>query len=139
MPAPLPDDVRAAILADIKAGTKSRNQIARDHGVSPSTVTRLAQTDGLDEAFDRSQTEKATTARVADSKAGRVDHTADLLDLSRAALARLRERLPDMSDRDLITLLGVAADKHIALGRLDSDDQGLSAVDAWLRDIIGQP
>ncbi len=40
MPAPIPEHTKQAILADIRAGQKSRAQIARDHGVSVGSVTR---------------------------------------------------------------------------------------------------
>ena len=43
MPAPLAPARARPILADIKAG-KPRHQIARDHSVNDSTVTKLAGT-----------------------------------------------------------------------------------------------
>jgi integrase len=71
MPKPLDETKRAAILADIRAGQKPRNQIARDHDVSPSTVTGVAKTAGITDAFDRSQTLKATRAKSDDNAAKR--------------------------------------------------------------------
>src|SRR5690606_29394390 len=68
LPAPIPDHKRQAILADIKAG-KARNAIAREHGVSPSTVTNIAKSAGMTDAFDRSQTKRATEAAQADNAA----------------------------------------------------------------------
>ena len=88
MPKPLPPKKRAAILADIKAGQKSRNQVARDHGVSTSTVSGIAKQANLTEAFDRSGTEAATRARVIDCKAAREQLKSDLL----ADAQRFRER-----------------------------------------------
>jgi len=61
---------RNAIIADIKAGHQ-RNQIARDHTVSGSTVTKIAGQEGLTDAFDRTQTENATRARGIDLAATR--------------------------------------------------------------------
>lgn len=80
MPRRLDDTKRAAILTDIKTGAKPRNQIARDHGVSPSTVTGIARDAGLDTAFDRSAVESATRAKVADNAARRAQIVSDLLD-----------------------------------------------------------
>lgn len=79
MPKPLSDTLRTAIAADIKAG-KPRNQIARDHGVSGSSVTKIAKAEHLDGAFDRAQTNKATRARADDNAAKRTQLQSDLLD-----------------------------------------------------------
>jgi len=70
LPAPLDDAKRQAIITDIKAG-KPRNQIARDHSVSGSTVTRTAKTAGITKPFDRSKTENATRAMQSDAAAER--------------------------------------------------------------------
>jgi DNA-binding MurR/RpiR family transcriptional regulator len=43
MPAPLDPKIRAAILADIQGENPQRNEIARKHHVSPSTVTKIAR------------------------------------------------------------------------------------------------
>lgn len=137
MPPRIPDDKRADILADVQAGEKSRGKIAREHGVSTTTVSKIAREEGIDQPFSREQTEKATAAAVTDAKARRAALASDALTGAQAALDRLRERVADMSDRDLITLFGVATDKHVALDRHDSDTTGLAAVDAWLRDMIG--
>lgn len=65
MPRPLDPAKRRAILTDIKAGHQ-RNEIARDHNVSGSTVTKIAAQEGIENAFDRTQTQNATRARNAD-------------------------------------------------------------------------
>lgn len=157
MPPRIPDDRRQAILADIQAG-KPRNAIAREHGVAASTVSRIAEESGVDEAFDRTKTENATRARQIDTKALRAAISADLL----VDAARLRERawspytvpmsiggkeggielvtteLPPLSEvRNAYTSVGIVLDKHLRLEQHDSDTQGLAAVDAWLRDMMG--
>ncbi len=78
MPPPLNPQIAADILRDIQdtahatgSDKLSRNEIARRRGVSPSTVTKIAQQHGLAEAFDRSQTVKATRARQFDTAAVR--------------------------------------------------------------------
>ena len=143
VPPRLPDDKRAAILADIQTGTKGRNQIARDHGVSVSTVTKVAKKSGSTDAFDRSQTENATRAAVADSRARRALLAADLLEDA----SKLRDRAwkaysyyeRGMGGPELVTLdlpplkevkeayvaLGVAVDKHVVLERHDATDPGM--------------
>jgi hypothetical protein len=70
VPKPLDPQIRTAIIADIKAG-KPRNQIARDHGVSGASVTKIAGQEGITNAFDRSQVENATRARTIDLAATR--------------------------------------------------------------------
>lgn len=147
MPAPLDASKRAAILTDIKAGKLSRNAIARAHGVSSSTVTKLARDTGDATAFDRSQTEKATRAVEIDNRARRAIIAAELLN----DVAHLRERawspytvvvgtaqgaqkvtldLPPLGDvRSAYTSIGIVLDKHLALDRHDNSG-GAGADDA---------
>ncbi|MGW9210962.1 helix-turn-helix domain-containing protein [Embleya sp. NPDC055664] len=66
MPPRIDDTVRAAILADVAAGTLSCRVIAKQHGVSPSTVSKLAAEAGPADAFERTQTQKATAAATVD-------------------------------------------------------------------------
>ncbi|MFC7739715.1 hypothetical protein ACFQXA_37715 [Nocardiopsis composta] len=87
MPPRLPDDVRAAILDDIRAGGTCRG-IARKHGVGPATVASIAKENGLNGAFERTQTEAATRAKTADNRARRAALSAGLLEDAE----RLRER-----------------------------------------------
>ena len=89
MPKPLNPDIRAAILHDIQAGTKPRNQIARDHGVSGSTVTNIAHQEHITSAFDRSQTVKATQSKQADNAALRTELIAEYYAVARRLLARV--------------------------------------------------
>lgn len=137
MPRPLADDIRAAILADIRAGKLSARAIAKKHGVASSTVSKLASDNGVANAFERTQTEKATRAQEKDSRARRAELAAALLDDA----ARLRERawqpytvvvgtaqgaervtldLPPLGDvRSAYTAVGIVVDKHLALDRHD--------------------
>lgn len=82
MPPRIDDSIRAAILADIRTGKLSRNAIARTHAVSVGTVTNIARTAGLTQAFDRSQTHQATRAREVDAAAIRADLTARRLTMA---------------------------------------------------------
>lgn len=92
MPAPLDPDKRDAIADAIRAGGK-RNDIAREHHVSPSTVTRIGRDledkGELDTpAFDRTKTESASRARAKDNALRRAELEAEFL---RRAVEELAE------------------------------------------------
>jgi len=149
MPPTLPPQKRKAILKDIKASRdgngKSRNQIGRDHGVSVSTVSKIAVREGLGDAFDRSRTEAATRAVVIDSRARREQLRNDLLDDAQ----RLRQRLwapheayistpqgaekvvlplPPLPDaRAAVTAIGICIDKSLRLEQFDTTDNATEA------------
>lgn len=130
MPPPLSPIARAAIEDDIRAG-KSRNAIAREHGVSGSTVTRLAKAladAGEAVSFDRSRTRVARAARREDLAARRTDLGHLLMDeafdlvrrlhVDRPYVVRGRDgaqvvmSAPEPRDlRDLMTAVGIAVDK----------------------------
>jgi hypothetical protein len=142
VPPRIPDDKRAAILADIRAGKLGARKIAAKHSVSASTVSKLAKDSNVTDAFARSQTENATRAVVADSRSRRAQMASDLLDDAE----RLRQRAwkpysyyergqfgPELVTLDLPPLkevkeayvsLGVAIDKHVVLERHDATDPG---------------
>lgn len=142
MPPRIPDDKRAAILADIKAGTKSRAQIARDHDVNPQTVGNIAKAAGTENAFSRLQTEKATRAVVADNRSRRAKMASDLLDDAERFRARAWEpysyyergqygpelvtldKPPLKEAKEAYVSIGIALDKHVVLERHDATDPG---------------
>jgi hypothetical protein len=158
MPARIPDHTRAAILADIHAGTKGRNQIARDHGVSVGTVTKLAQGDGVTTAFDRSETAKATRAAIEDNRSRRARIAAELLD----DVTRFRQRAwspytyyergtdgPELVTLDLPPLkeakeayvaIGISLQRHAELEKLDAGrgDEAARSMLGDLADAIGK-
>jgi transposase-like protein len=156
MPAPLAPEKRAAIIASLRAGT-SRNKAAREHGVSFASVSKIAAAEGI--SFDRSQTKSATDAAVADLRAIRVTTSRRFLVETNLLLDQLHQRHvsfnfggkdntyeehefpepPVDAKRTLITSAAIAYDKHLAQERHDADDgSGLSAVDAWLRGMLGE-
>lgn len=135
MPAPLDPELKAAILEAIKAGGK-RNEIARTHQVSPSTVSKLAAEIG--HAFDRAQTKHATAASVADTASRRATLAERLIRLAELSMDQAIAELGEASSRDAAVVLGIAVDKHRALVDMDRDPEGLAAVDVWLRGITGQ-
>lgn len=142
MPAPLPEDLRAAIRADIEAGEKGRNAIAREHGVSAQTVSNIADDAGMHGAFSRLQTENATRARQADLAARRASIAQMLLEDAE----RMRERawaeypvvVTSQQGAEVVTLeqpplrdaqaaytsIAICLDKHLALVRHDGDAGG---------------
>lgn len=82
------DEKRAAIIADIRAGGTCRG-IATKHGVSPGSVANFAKEAGLNDAFERTSTERATRAKQADNRSRRAQLAADLL----SDAERLRKQL----------------------------------------------
>lgn len=159
MPKPLSTRKRNTVLADIraaKANGSSVRKIATAHGIAPSTVTRIAKEHGLGDAFERSQTRKATRAREDDCKALRAQLKLDLLTDAQRFRKRAWESyqvvvgtpegaeivhldLPPLPDaRAAYTAIGIAVDKSIRLEQHDSDEGGVSAVDEWLRGMLGE-
>lgn len=154
MPAPLDPDQRAAIADAIREGGH-RNAIAREHGVSPSTVTKIAKDEGLTDAFDRSATKRATAARVADSDASRADLKARLLEDAHRLRRQLWEpcevlhfggkentlnrvdldRPTFEQQRNIMTSVGIAVDKIEKLERLDAGG-GLDEATGLIRDLV---
>lgn len=142
MPRPLDPAKRAAILADIQAGELGRNEIARKHRVGAGTVTKIAQDEGMTDAFDRSETEDATRARRVDLAAQRAEVSALFLRRAREALEQFdkphvvfniggkdntytehtldRPTTGDM--RNLATVAGIAVQRHLEIERADSSD-----------------
>jgi hypothetical protein len=150
---PLEPDKRAAILADIEARQLGRNAIARKHRVGLGTVTTIAHDAGIYDAFDRTQTARATADRQADMKARRTRLAEDLLDDAE----RIRDRLfdpytqavsgregvekvtleePDAASlRNIMTSIAVALDKHVLLDKHDKDG-GMAEVGSMLDGLL---
>lgn len=136
---PLDDTVRAAVLADIQARQLGRNAIARKHRLGLATVSDIARTAGIHDAFDRARTARATANRQTDLKARRLEEAENCIDDA----ARIRDRYfdpyttvitgpdgakkitldePDAASlRNFVTSYAVLMDKHLALVKHDSD------------------
>jgi transposase-like protein len=158
VPPRIPDDKRAAILTAIRAGSQSRAQIARDHGVSPQTVGNIARDSGDTDAFSRLQTEKATHAAVADNRSRRARIASDLLD----DVMRLRERAwseytyyergqmgpelvtlkqpPLKEAKEAYVAIGICLQRHAELEKLDAarGDEGARSMLGDLADALEQ-
>jgi len=158
MPPRIPDETREAILADIRGGGTCRG-IAEHHGVSPSTVTKLAKDAGIANAFERAQTKNATEARLADNRARRAELSSRLLKKAGQLLDQMdrphrvfnfggkdntfEERVLDVPPtgdlRNLMVTAATAIDKHVVLEKVDADsgtDTAGSLLGALLDDLI---
>lgn len=148
---------RQAILDDIKAGEKSARQIARDHDVATSTVSRLAKATGEGDGWQRSQTKNATEAAKADNASLRAATSRRLLLKANEFLDQMDQEhtafnfggkdntfnskvlpKPPVSDlRNLMTAAAVAIDKHLVIEKHDNSGESHAAVDAWLEEMTG--
>jgi hypothetical protein len=136
----------------------SRNAIAREVGISSSTVSRFCAEAVPPITFDRAATKVATEAKVLDAKAHRanisqtaIEEVQRLFGMLTAAhevvhwdkdgfIHRATIDLPTSADvKNYATSIGILVDKHIVLTKVDSDDRDLPAVDAWLQHIMGRP
>lgn len=131
---PLDERTVAAILASIDAG-KSRNDVAREHGVSASTVSRIAAANGR--SFDRSKTKRATEAKKADVASRRAAFSERLIRLAELSMDQALAELGEASARDAAVVLGIAVDKHLAVERHDNSGESHAAVDQWLQEMTG--
>jgi hypothetical protein len=151
MPSPIPEETRAAVLEDIASEEElSTRTIADRHGVSESTVRKIAKDNGFTDAFTRANTENATRARVADMASRRAELAAGLLEdaekLRKRAwskyihvangsegLESIELDLPPLSEvRNAYAALGISVDKHLQLVKHDTDTNGMAAVDEWI-------
>ncbi|TCO64374.1 helix-turn-helix domain-containing protein [Actinocrispum wychmicini] len=87
MPRNLITDADRDRVRELHAAGKTRNDIARAIGRSPSTVTGIARSLGL--SFDRSATAAATHARQVDNRARRTEIVGRLYGRAERVLARL--------------------------------------------------
>lgn len=134
----------------------TRNAIAREVGVSPSTVSKVCEAARPPITFDRTATAAAVEAHSIDMKAvraklseqavERVGKLFDLLDAKHTVFHFDKDGVmstgtldrPTSGDmKNYITSIGILIDKHIALVRYDSDDRDLPAVDKWLMAMLG--
>jgi hypothetical protein len=140
MPEPLPPELRQTVLNEIRQGTHSRAQIARNNGIAPSTVGKIARDAGITDAFARTQTENATRARMADNKARRIELAAKLLsrtfELDERAWAKHTvvaggpdgpekvelDKPPPRDVQALYTAVGILVQRHLELENFDRED-----------------
>jgi transposase-like protein len=151
---PLDEHTVTAILASIDAG-KSRNEVAREHNVSASTVSRIAASNAR--SFDRSKTKNATEAKKADNAALRAATSRRFLEKANELLdqmdgehtvfnfggkdntfnSKVLPKPPVADLRNLMTAAAVAVDKHLVIEKHDHSGESHAAVDAWLQEMTG--
>jgi transposase-like protein len=159
MARPLSYGRRQAILDAIAAGG-TRNQVARDLGVSPGAVSRYARQAG--HSFDRAPTAAAVLAARIDSAELRTRTARRLLDEANALLDDLGSAVVTIGafggrdntwsehqaaghlprdKRDLALAAGALLDRHLAIAAFTagSEEQSPSDVDSWLASVTGQP
>lgn len=152
MPAPLTQDQQTTILA-LHAAGHTRNQIAREANVSPSSVTKICRAAGL--GFDRTATAKATQAKVVDAKARRADLAMLLLEDAHRLRAQLWQpaRLVNFGGKDntlaettldeplfgdkrnIMNAVAIAVQRHESLVKMDADN-GVQAAESMLQKLI---
>lgn len=150
MSRPVTPDERARIIATLHE-TGNVRETARQVGRDPATVSRIATAEGID--TQRCRTKEATEARQADTDLRRVELRAALIEDAHRLRAQLwapavihhwyqGEHFEHQIDeattgdkRNLAIALGIVVDKAEALAKADGDDH--SAVEAWLRAIVG--
>lgn len=133
---PITDDQKQRIIDLHKQGL-SRNDIARQAGVSAGTVTNVCKANDL--TFDRSATKHATQAKVADNKARRASIVSRLYGRTESILGRLESDTyryfvttkegtemvedadpPAAEERNHATAIGIYLDKAAALEKVDA-------------------
>ncbi|MFE4408357.1 hypothetical protein [Streptomyces sp. NPDC056821] len=116
---PVPKEKRDEVLRLAREGV-ARNEIARQTGVSTASVTRIASDEDID--FDRSATEAAVKARVADMKAARVSLAAGLLDDVGAARTRMHGSEDNRAFLDGARAVAALVGSHVRVAVVDRDD-----------------
>jgi hypothetical protein len=157
VPPPLDPDKRAAVLVDVQDAADGTNEqsagaIAKAHGVSVSSVTKIAKTAGLEHAWRRTQTASASRAKTVDNRSRRAALSAAMLnDAERIRLrvweptfvvtatgAKVDVDVPVAADvRQLVSAVTAYVKSSLEIDAKDAESEQHAAVDAWLREVIG--
>lgn len=141
----IPDDVRAAIVEEVRAG-KTTRAVAREFGVSEASVRRYARAQGVASAT-RELTEKATRTKIATMAASRAELARLLLEDAHRLRAQMWQPAkvamtvslgdgggstvvdhpldePTFKDKQAImTACAIALDKHIKVIQFDGSPE----------------
>lgn len=159
---PIDSKTRARVIElarsiDPKTGKPmARNAIAREAGISGSTVAGICAKAVPPILFDRTATKAAVEAHTLDLKAQRQELAQTSIDSARALYRKLtaphevihwdkdgfmhRGEIDTPTSGDIknyAVAIGILLDKHLVLVKHDSDDRDLPAVDAWLAHVLG--
>lgn len=157
------DEVRSAVLADLRRtlGTPEGAQrlVAQRHGISQSSLRRIAEAEGLQPGITaRARIENATAVVTLTNAQRREALAAKLLDVAEEAIEDMRREAlvynfggkdntyaehvlerPGFADRrQLATIAAIALDKHAVLERFDSASAAGQQADLLLRLLTGQ-
>lgn len=149
---PVEAHVRARIIELVEAGL-SRNAVARELKVSPSTVSKVASEESL--TFDRSVSAAAVAAKQADAKARRAEIQLALVDKAEEFLHSIDEpflafsfggkdntyeehELDGPPTGDILNLMRATslALKEARDLRKDDDDEGVGEAESLLMNLI---
>lgn len=115
MPKRLPEEKRQAIADAIRTGSgwRARNDIAREFGVAASTVGKIAEDEGLDEPFDRTNLARAAKAKQVDNRARRAQLIEDYLDDAARIRLRLWEPAEQVAPSGQIVMLSLPQGRDV--------------------------
>ncbi|MFE4548875.1 helix-turn-helix domain-containing protein [Streptomyces sp. NPDC056785] len=149
-------DAERERVRELHAAGMGRNEIATELGRSGRTISEIAK--GLGLSFARAaQVQQATEIRTADLADRRTRFAVELQDLAERELKKVNAphtyfdwggkdhdfdtyEAPEPTPSDKRALLGViatAVDRSLKLSPPEQDTEGLAAVDAWLKGMMG--
>jgi transposase-like protein len=148
---PINDELKQQIVDLAKTGL-ARNEIARQMGVAPSSVSKFCKAAGV--GFDRTATAKATSAKQVDNKARRAELTERLLREAKGFLDDLHaphvaysfggrdntyaehrfDKPPQDTRLKLMQSFNIAIGRHIDLDKVDSTE-GVDNAKSLLTDL----
>ncbi|MCG7203969.1 helix-turn-helix domain-containing protein [Streptomyces arenae] len=149
-------DAERERVRELHAAGKGRNEIATELGRSGRTISEIAKSLGL--SFARAgEVRQATEIRQADLADRRAALAQRLQDIAERELERVNQPhtyfdwggkdhdfdtydAPEPTPADKRALMGVVAtaiDRSLKLSPAEQDTEGLAAVDAWLKGMMG--
>ena len=113
---------------------------ARTSGATKTSIRRWAKAAGIVTEHS-AKTAAATEAAQIDAAALRAATAGKSIKAADLIADLIIERLPiegrDIPMKDLATVMGILADKHAVLIKMDQGNEEHSAVDAWLDHVLG--